>query len=81
MKHTFNCAILCTKQALLQQFANMFCEMYSLNYDAFADVATFCKEDQIWEFENLDNYENPSLLREILQDIANQNPHITVLEI
>ena len=80
MKRTFNCAILNTKKALLQQFAEIFDEMYSLNYDAWIDVATSLKEEE-WEFQNVDKYENPALLREILQDITSQNPHITVLGI
>ena len=81
MKHTFNCAILNTKQALLQQFAEILEEMYSANYDAWEDAATSLKEDTTWEFQNVDNYENPTLLREILQDITSQNPCIKVLEI
>ena len=81
MTRKFNCAFLNTKQALLEQFADIFDEMYSLNYDAWEDVATCCKEDMTWEFENIESYENPDLLREILQSITSQNPHITVLGI
>lgn len=81
MKRTFNCTILNTKQALLGQFAEIFDEMYSLNYDAFIDVATACHGDELWEFANIESYENPALLREILRDISTQNPRITVVEI
>lgn len=80
MTHKFDCAILNTKKALLHRFAEMYDEMYDLNYDAWVDAATFCKEDFTWEFTNIEKYENPELLREILQDIASQNPHVTVLE-
>ena len=81
MTRKFNCATLNTKQALLAQFATIFDEMYSPNYDAWIDVATALHDDETWEFENIENYENPELLREILQDIATQNPHVTVLGI
>ena len=80
MKRTFNCATLNTKQALLEQFMYLFDEMYSANYDAWVDVATCLKEEETWEFENIDMYENPSLLREILQDITAQNPYVKVIE-
>ena len=81
MTHRFDCAILNTKKALLTQFSKIFEEMYSLNYDAWEDVATSCNEDVTWEFENIDSYESPDLLREILNDITAQNPHVTVIGI
>ena len=81
MTHRFDCSELNTKRALLQKFADIFDEMYSLNYDAWVDVATASKEYTTWEFENIDSYENPALLREILRDISTQNPRITVLYI
>lgn len=80
MTHKFDCAMLNTKKALLQKFADMYEEMYSLNYDAWVDAATFCKEDVTWEFTNIEKYEDPTLLRAVLQDIASQNPHVTVVE-
>lgn len=72
-----DCAQFNTKQKLLQKFLTVFEEMYSENYDALIDAATFCKEQTHLTFCNFERFEDPQDLLEVLKIIEAENPSIT----
>lgn len=72
-----DCAQFNTKQKILQKFSTVFEEMYSENYDALIDAATFCKEQTHFVFCNFERFEDPQDLLEVLKIIEAENAAIT----
>lgn len=68
-----------TKKELLSYFKDNLDEMYGLNYDALIDTLTFVDEETTIEFSNIECFENPSDLKEVMSIIATDNTNITVL--
>lgn len=68
-----------TKKELLSYFKDNLDEMYGLNYDALIDTLTFVDEKTTIEFSNIECFENPSDLKEVMSIITTDNTNITVL--
>lgn len=68
-----------TKKEVLSYFKDNLDEMYGLNYDALIDTLTFIDEETTIEFSNIECFENPSDLKEVMSIIMTDNTNITVL--
>lgn len=68
-----------TKKEVLSYFKDNLDEMYGLNYDALIDTLTFIDEETTIEFSNIECFENPSDLKEVMSIITTDNTNITVL--
>lgn len=67
-----------TKKSLLSRLAEIFDEMFSLNYDALIDAATFYSSPLQLEFLHCDSFENKKELLEVLHIIEEENNNIEI---
>lgn len=67
-----------TKIELLSYFRSILDEMYGVNYDALIDALTFVDEETIFEFSNIDCFENVTDLKEVMSIITDENANIVV---
>lgn len=78
MSISLDLSIYNTKKSLLTRLAEIFDEMFSLNYDALIDAATFYPSPLQLEFWHCDSFENKKELLDVLHIIEEENQNIDI---
>lgn len=77
MKITIDLKEFKDKKALLDKFREIFPDMFSANYDALIDVATYYEDNLDITFTNLDSFSDAKNLVEVFEIITAENKKIT----